>query len=170
MAAGSTYEPIATQTLGSAAASVTFSSIPQGYTDLVYVNNAIGATDGDVYGQLNGDTGSNYSYTTLYGYGSGLASGRASNTNQLGGVGRIATGGSVSILNFQNYSNSTTYKSVLTRVNNSGFTMAWVNLWRSTAAITSITIYPYSGTFSSGSTFTLYGIAEGIMANTYTLI
>jgi hypothetical protein len=77
----------------------------------------------------------------------------------LGGVGRIATGGSVSILNFQNYSNSTTYKSVLTRVNNSGFTMAWVNLWRSTAAITSITIYPYSGTFSSGSTFTLYGIS-----------
>jgi hypothetical protein len=39
-----TYEPIATTTLGSAAASVTFSSISGSYTDLVLVVTGIGAT------------------------------------------------------------------------------------------------------------------------------
>ena len=58
----STYTPIATQTLGSAAASVTFSSIPQGYTDLVLVDNvksASGAGDSELDVRFNGDSGSN---------------------------------------------------------------------------------------------------------------
>ena len=41
----STYSPIASQTLGSAAASVTFSSIPQGYTDLIIISGGISSSD-----------------------------------------------------------------------------------------------------------------------------
>ena len=39
MAAGNTYVALATQTLGSATATVTFSSISGAYTDLVLVYN-----------------------------------------------------------------------------------------------------------------------------------
>jgi hypothetical protein len=59
MAAGNTYEAIATQTLGSAAASVTFSSIPGTYTDLVLVVAMEHVTTGteNIVMQFNGDTG-----------------------------------------------------------------------------------------------------------------
>ena len=61
-----TYEPIATNTLGSAASSVTFSSIPSTYTDLIVVMNYANSTGlADVFFRFNGDTGSNYSDTIL---------------------------------------------------------------------------------------------------------
>ena len=63
------------------------------------------------------------------------------------------------IVQFQNYSNTTTYKTVLSRGNNaSNLVEAFVGLWRSTSAITAIDIKTQSGNFSIGSTFTLYGI------------
>ena len=72
----STYTPIARQTLGSAAASVTFSSIPQGYTDLVLVMNLGAATSDYVQIVLNSDTANTlYSGTYLLGNGSSASSG-----------------------------------------------------------------------------------------------
>ncbi len=63
------------------------------------------------------------------------------------------------IQQYQNYSNTTTYKTVLSRCSNpTGGTLAVAGLWRSTAAITSITLTPTAGNWLSGSTFTLYGI------------
>ena len=54
----STYQPIASVTLSSAQSSVTFSGIPQTYTDLVVVVS--GYYSGTTYGsfQLNGDSNS----------------------------------------------------------------------------------------------------------------
>ena len=159
----STHTPIATQTLGSAASSVTFSSIPQGYTDLVLViagNNS--SSTYSPYIQFNGDTTTNYSITNLYGDGSSAVSNRSSNTATayFGSLG--ATQGNA-IVQIQNYSNSTTNKSALIRINDAGFRVyANVMLWRSTAAITSLTVFNESpGTFASGTTFSLYGIAVG---------
>jgi hypothetical protein len=58
-----------------------------------------------------------------------------------------------------NYSNATTYKTALARTSEDGVAAAYVGLWRSTSAITSITIDKGSSdNFASGSTFTLYGI------------
>jgi hypothetical protein len=164
-----TYEPIATQTLGSASASVTFSSIPSTYTDLVLVINA-GPTDGEEGAQfrLNTDNGSNYSYTSLYGTGSTATSIRASNLT----AGRLTAGASAGatntltsnwIVQFMNYSNTTTNKTVISRDNIiSGSYPAvetLVNLWRSTAAISTIELRQSgSGQYMAGSTFTLYGI------------
>jgi hypothetical protein len=159
----STYTPIATQTLSSATSSLTFSSIPQGYTDLILViagNNS--SSTYSPYIQFNGDTSTNYSITNLYGDGSTAASTRSNSTSTayFGSLG--ATQGNA-IVQIQNYSNSTTYKTALIRINDAGFRVyASTILWRSTAAITSLTVFNESpGTFASGTTFSIYGIAAG---------
>jgi len=162
MAVQFTYVPIATQTLGSATASVTFSSIPSTYQDLVLVCNGIRSAAAVTAVQLNGDTASNYSQTLLSGNGSSASSSR--NTSVGNGVLDYTgntTNPSTTVAHFLNYANTNTYKTFLSRANNaSDFVGAYVNLWRSTAAINSIYIYAGSGTFNAGSTFNLYGIAS----------
>ena len=165
MAAGSTYTPIATTTLGSAAASYTFTSIPSTYTDLVLI---VAGTTGAVNNVLmqvgNGsiDTGSNYCTTFMYGDGSSATSSRQSNISTML-VGRISTAQSINIFQIMNYANTTTYKTFLCRGNNaaaSGQVTANVNLWRSTSAINQIKVLEQVGSdFQAGTTFTLYGIA-----------
>lgn len=161
----STYTPIATQTLTSATAGVTFSSIPSIYTDLVLVISAgssfsSGSPSCEI--QFNGDTSTNYSYTQLVGNGSTSSSGRANNQTR-GAIGNLPTTagrfGTI-VTHIQSYSNSTTNKSFLARSSDaSNFVLARINLWRNTSAITSI--YLFDGTasnFTAGSTFALYGI------------
>ena len=155
-----TYTPLATNTLSSAAASVTFSSISSAYTDLVLVCNfinTIGQTDHGV--RFNSDTASNYSRTQLYGTGSAAGSNRASSETLMNFLGYIGTSWGVSIMQIMNYSNTTTYKTALNRANGaSNQVVAAVGLWRNTNAITSLNIIASGGTFAIGSTFTLYGI------------
>ena len=163
MAAGSTYTPIATTTLSSAAASVTFSSISGSYTDLVLITSTasdISSDTNDIRCLFNSDSGSNYSSTYLYGTGSSAASGRTSNAAGAF-IGRHhPTEYGTGITHIQNYSNSTTYKSVLSRGGvASSLLIAYISTWRNTAAITSMTLTPTSASnFDAGSTFTLYGI------------
>lgn len=165
-----TYDSIATTTLGSAQSSVTFSSISGSYTDLVLVVAATGDRASNVDSlaiRLNSDTGSNYSYTYLAGEtSSGAISGRASNQTNIW-CGNFTSNNvdnpSPIIIQIQNYSNTTTYKTTLSRGNPiaGGYsaTNANVGLWRSTAAITSVTVRSETGNnFRSGSTFTLYGV------------
>jgi hypothetical protein len=151
-----TYEPIATTTLGTSASSVTFSTIPGTYTDLVLVVAGTSAATNGNEMQFNGDTGNNYSFTLLYGTGSAAVSSRNSNIS-FAYAGRTNTNQSVSITQIMNYANTTTYKTVLTRASSNGdIVMANVSTWRSTSAITSLV---YAGaTFNSGTVFTLYGI------------
>ena len=159
MAAGNTYVAIAEQTLGSAAATVTFSSISGSYTDLVIVISGSVTTGGpNIYLQYNGDTATNYSQTILYGDGSSAGSFRNSTTNKQV-IGDANTTIGTTIANVMNYSNSTTYKTNLARNSMSAYVEAWVGLWRSTSAINSVLIGVTSSTFIAGSTFTLYGIA-----------
>ena len=163
MAAGNTYVAIATQTLGSAAASVTFSSIPGTYTDLVLVCNSK-LTSGTPTSRLqfNGDTATNYSTTMIYGDGSTVGAVRVSNEASANTGGNTDEFGTT-IIHINNYSNTTTYKTTLSRYNFLGPAYSEggtkTSLWRSTAAITSIVVFPVSSTYVSGSTFSLYGIA-----------
>jgi len=160
MAAGSTYTPIATTTLGSNQASVTFNSF-SGYTDLVVAVNGTMSSTGNFYVQFNGDTSSNYSVTEMYGDGASAVSARYS-SQTYAFCGLLGTAQGNAILNIQNYANTSTYKTFLARGNYpSGYVIARVGLWRSTAAITSMTFAQASGfTFQTGSTFTLYGLAS----------
>jgi hypothetical protein len=161
MAAGNTYEAIATQTLGSDAASVTFSSISGAYTDLIMVVNAITSTASEYMSiNLNSDTGSNYSRTNLAGNGTSAVSVRGSNET-VGYIGAETYGTNAlkfnTVVHFMNYANTTTYKTFLSRANHVDLAAeAIVGLWRSTSAITTIKV---NSNFATGSTFSLYGIA-----------
>lgn len=171
-----TYEPIATSTLGSNQGSVTLGSIPQTYTDLLLVvtakDNRAGGALGDSVGvTFNTDTATsstNYSFTYMYGIGTSTsASGRSANSREIdiysiGTTDASSNWGTVTA-QIQNYTNTTTFKTLLSRGGSAAdSTAANVGLWRNTAAITSITLWPgYNGSgysFITGSTFTLYGI------------
>lgn len=165
MPAGSTYTPIATTTLGSNQASYTFSSIAGTYTDLILViNGKHSANQNEGYGlQFNSDTGSNYSSTILRGDGSTASSTRVSNQTRILCGWLNATNEGTYINHIQNYANSTTYKTVVSRgsqTNSNTYLNAAVGLWRSTSAITSITVIPDAASLASGMTLTLYGIAS----------
>lgn len=165
MPAGNTYEAIATTTVsGTTTQSVTFSSIPSTYTDLVLVYSAkTDTSDTDMLIQFNGDTGSNYSNTIISGTGASALSGRGINQtfiycDSYGAV--TTTSYNVAIINLNNYANTTTNKTMISRSNNAGLGVdAVVGLWRSTAAINSITLDLISTRIiSAGSVFSLYGI------------
>lgn len=160
MAAGSTYEPIATTTLGSSATSYTFSSIPSTYTDLVLVASMKYTVSGDYTKlTLNTDTSSNYSSTYLIGNGSSASSGRTTSVTSINVAYDANNETFTDLFNFQNYSNTTTNKTVLNRHSVAGTRAeVLVGLWRSTAAISSITLTANTG-YAAGCIFTLYGIA-----------
>jgi len=157
-----TYEPIATTTLGSASATVTFSSISSSYTDLILVGNIVGqSATGGLQMRLNSDSSSNYSYTFLNGDGSSASSSRASSQTEASiSFSNSTTVPSSFITQIMNYSNTTTFKTLLSRSSSNGNTLAYVNLWRKTPeAVNRIDIITSGGyTINTGSTFTLYGI------------
>lgn len=161
-----TYEPITSQTLASNQTTVTLSSIPQTFTDLVLVVSSQGTRatfGGDLTVKINSDTGSNYSITSLTGNGSTASSARASNQSSLslgGDIGPASTSTyTPTIIHFFNYSNTTTYKTILSRHNNAGQRVALIcGLWRSTSAITQLDLTANGYDYVSGSTFTLYGV------------
>jgi len=137
----SSYNAIGSVTLSSAQTQVTFSDIPQIYTDLVVVCSLVATTatlQNAPQLRINGDQGSNYSATALNGNGTNAASGRWSNQTviyadyygilQNDGIGTMTA-------HYMNYTNNTTYKTV---------------------SIQFITDSP--NTFAAGTTFNLYGI------------
>lgn len=166
MAIAQTYEPIATTTLASAVNSVSFSSISQAYTDLILVATGKNSTsfDGIDIRVGNGslDTGTNYSITAVNGNGSAAQSFRDSNASSMTNMGITSSSYTqTSIYHFMNYSNTTTYKTVLGRSNVVDFRVAGiVGLWRSTSAINIIQLRSDNASynFTVGSTFTLWGI------------
>jgi hypothetical protein len=157
-----TYVALATQTIAVATSTVTFTSIPQGYTDLVLVVSAANASASNLEITFNSDTGSNYSRTQLAGNGSSATSARESNYTSYRTLNTPASTSTFSIatLHIMNYSNTTTNKTLLDRGGlSSDSTYAQVGLYRSTSAISTIRLLA-GANFSVGSTFNLYGIAN----------
>ncbi len=161
----STYEKIATTTLSSSEASITFNSVPNTYTDLVIVTNVKSTTTGNMTIRFNSDSSSLYSYTRLTGDGSSAASSRITDFNQLFTDSQGYFDGDnfnqAKIINIMNYSNTTTFKTCLIRSNRVQTGVdAIVGLYRSTSAITSILLSGNGNNFVAGSTFNLYGILK----------
>jgi hypothetical protein len=162
-----TYEPIATTTLGSAASTITFSSIPSTYTDLRVVINTTLTANGDITFRINNDSSSLYSFTNLYGYnGTNVYTGVSNNRTSIGINSGTTTSSLQPIfatLDVMSYGGSTNKTVLLTSAqdlngNNYSSVEVAVGLYRSTTAINSITFLLASTTFKIGTTATIYGI------------
>jgi hypothetical protein len=153
-----TYTALASRTLTSTATSVTFSSIPATYRDLILVIEGTYSTGtGNASIRFNGDTGSNYPYVFMLGGASGTSSGQATTTSLLTGGFNSATRNNV-VFQIMDYSATDKHKSVLNRMNEGGLTTyAWGGRWANTSAITSITVIG-TNPYAIGSTFSLYGV------------
>lgn len=166
------FESIASATGTGSSGTITFSSIPSTYKHLQIRWNAridTNVTTQNLRMQVNADTGSNYAIHWLYGDGSTAdVTGSASATFMhilAGTAGASATANimGVGILDILDYSSTTKNKTVKinpgTDLNGSGgYVSVCSGLWISTSAITSISLYPPSGNFTTASTFALYGI------------
>jgi hypothetical protein len=155
-----TYEAIATTTLVSTATNVDFTSIPATYTDLIAVwQGSTQAALITIY--FNSDTtNSNYSVTMVNGNGTSALSARYS-VPYLYNLPPTSGTQFNCIVNVQNYSNTTTFKTFLSRSNvtdNTGGPTATVGLWRNTAAISTLRFERTSGNFPIGTTISLYGV------------
>lgn len=151
-----TYDLIASNVLTSSASSVTFSSIPATYRDLIVVVNK--ATTASFVLELGGQANS-VSNVRMWGDGSTTGSQAATNNS---GVGTY-NNANLAIWQVFDYATTDKHKAVLMRANStsgsfSGTTAA-AGRWGYTNAISTISITT-GGTFESGDTFYLYGIVS----------
>jgi hypothetical protein len=160
---------IESKTLGTAQASIEFTSIPSTFTDLVVLASLRPATGGIGYGliALNGST-ANFSGRTLEGNGSAASSNSFS-------VGRIMVAGD-SGYTANTFGNGLIYIPNYTSSNAKSLSSDWVTennatgsyqnifatLWNNTAAITSLSLSPAAAVnWAVGSTVSLYGVLKG---------
>jgi hypothetical protein len=161
-----TYEKIATTTLSSTASEISFASIPSTYTDIVMIVSGKSSSVDQIFLRYNTDTSTNYSEIRLSGNGTSAVCDRHSSVSYITmsryGYPSNTAGENVSIFQFMNYANTTTYKTCLSRVGiASGGTDFIAGLWRSTAAIDTIKISTSgfsTATWQAGTTATIYGI------------
>ena len=167
------YVLLETIELTQSAASVTFDNIPQtGYTDLKIVISGRSNRPTEIRDELlvrfNGDTGNNYNYKTLLGNGSSASSLNGSSASAIFRNDMPASGATANIFSNQeiyipNYLENTQKSVSIDSTMENNATASWshltAGLWTDTAAITSITLIPETSTFTSNSTFSLYGVA-----------
>lgn len=158
-----TYEPIATYSSSGSTNNFTFNTIPSTYTDLRLVAQVKSQSAGGDTMNIQINSLTSYSRTAMQGNGSTAVSFRSTGDTRIG-IDEINNSGSSVFTNalcdFMNYSNTTTYKTVLARGDNASSTVrAYVFLSQNTAAISTLTVTLSSGSnFSNGSVVTLYGI------------
>ena len=156
-----TYIALANTTLGSSTSSITFSSIPATYRDLVLViDNATTSVNQQFNFRFNSDSGSNYNHVYAASVAAGPESAGQSNQAQ-GRLGNIGTSAGNHIAQIMDYSATDKHKTVLVRSNIVGASQTWMlaNRWASTSAITSLQVFT-GNTMPAGVTFALYGIAS----------
>jgi hypothetical protein len=171
-----TYTLISSNVLTGTAASVTFSSIPATFTDLVVRVSARGTATANTVGfiyQMNSDTGANYSYTNVQATGSTASSSNNVTEGYSNGIfAGYITGASATADTFGSaevYIPSYTVSQkkaagsfIVTERNatTGQYITANAGLWNNTAAITQIDLLLLSGSFVSGSSFYLDGISN----------
>lgn len=171
------FDSISTSTLGTAAASISFSSIPTTYSHLQIRGlgrSSAAAELQDIRIQFNGDTAANYMLHRV-----GSQGGASATHNYLGSTGvtytypglplpsagqTAAIWGSA-IIDIPDYKSANKNKSIKTfggystlNVSGNNYSYFGAGTWLNTAAITSILLYPSSGNFTAGTTYALYGI------------
>lgn len=148
------------------AASMTFSSIPATYTDLLLVHSTR-ADQGAQYGINISFNGSSASFTGKYLQGNGSAASSGSSAQFIGispGTGYTANTFGNGYVYIPNYAGSTNKSFSADDVIENNATTTYADLaaglWSNTAAITSISIAAASANFVQYSTASLYGISK----------
>jgi len=167
-----TYTAIASITLSSSASSVTFSSIPQDYRDLVLAAEITHTANANNRIRINNDSSAIYSFVQMFRGGSGAES------NSGGGFTHFAmtpnfnpsTNSSepmTSVCQIIDYSVTDKHKTVLVRTNAvkntvTDFQSIAAVGWRyaDTAAVTSLVFSASTGDLQAGTTINLFGIAS----------
>jgi hypothetical protein len=153
-----TYDLIASNVLGSSASSIEFASISGSYRDLVIIVTATNSSLAQLRVRPNGLT-TNLSSVTAEGNGTTTASNTYANIGEMGLFNNLSSEISVQTIQFMDYATDK-HKTVLMRTNRAGGGVSMIaGRWASTSAITSIVLAPDGGTFNTGSSFYLYGIA-----------
>jgi hypothetical protein len=168
----SSYESIATTTLGTATASITFSSIPATFTHL-QIRLIARSTRSSGISQyklnFNGDTAGNYAGHYFFGSGGAPLVGfdGASATyiwgNPIAAASNAANIFGVGIVDILDYKDTNKYKTIRalggSDENGGGYVGFLSGVWMSSSAITSITIgEPYGANFATYTSAALYGI------------
>jgi hypothetical protein len=163
------FESIATTTVGAGGqATVTFSSIPSTYKHLqIRFMSKSNNTNDAIDMRFNSDTGNNYSYHELYGDGSSAGSGVSTprSTIPLAGGGAPAANTNVfgvSVVDILDYADTNKFKTIRNLggvdFNGSGVVMLISGNWRSTSAVSTISLALRSNNVGQYSSFALYGI------------
>jgi hypothetical protein len=158
---------IETKTLGTAAASIEFTSIPQDFTDLVLLASTRNTGESTFYLVSFNSLTTNFSYRYLQGFGSGVDNGAASVRPFVSMPKNSFTANTFSndLVYVPNYTASTNKSISIDSVaeNNAteGYQTFVAGLWSNTSAITSLQLNTGANNFAIGSTFSLYGITKG---------
>lgn len=170
-----TYELISSSVLTATTQSVTFSSIPQTYTDLVlrlsYRTSASGLFGSNPAIRFNADATSNYSYTNVDGNGTSASSTQEVDINALymqssDSAGNTADTFTSTEVYIPNYTGTAKKPISIFKAAEQNATAAemhvFASLYEGTSAISTILIGPssniVSNNFVTGSSFYLYGI------------
>jgi len=152
-----TYTALANVTLGSSASSVTFSSIPATYRDLIFVfSGVVSAGGGEVVRiTFNGD-GNSANYSAVFANGDGSTTSSGTNARRFG---LMYASRSQTVASFMDYSATDKHKTYLSRTGGASNALEMIaGRWANTAAITSFQVFPDANGFASGSTLSLYGV------------
>lgn len=150
-----TYVLLNQITLAASSASVTFSSIPQNYGDLVLTVNGTANTNQSCAIYLNEDTtAANYFRAEAGGDGSSIFFGNVSTPNWM----TMTTSPCTNILQLMDYSSSSKHTSGVARSSYASATLINGIRWGNTAPVATIRVQANSGTFSADTVFSLYGI------------
>jgi hypothetical protein len=154
---------LATLTLGSAQATVTFSSITSAYRDLRLVVS--GTTSSNSYSRLriNSDTGISYYVASMEADGSSTFGGGGSNSYMDFANNYLnfnASSQAIMTCDFIDYSATNKHKMVIARTSSASQSVAlFGGRWASTSAVDTITITSAAGNWATATTFTLYGVS-----------
>lgn len=156
-----TYVPIATTTLATNTATITFSSIVSSYRDIVLVISGSDTVGGNLpLIRFNGDSGTNYSFVRAISYGV-VQSSQGTGFTSTWDLAAINIAQSTIIVNIMDYSATDKHKVAMARTN-SNSAEVWMGLarWANTSAINQIGLSLISGNYRAGTTISLYGIAS----------
>jgi hypothetical protein len=153
------YDALWSTTLASATSTITISNIPQTYRHLQL--RCIQNNGGDRL-QFNSDTATNYTRHYLLGNGTTASSGASINQtySAVGDYTSTASTFAGTIIDILDYKDTNKFKTIRSLTgfdtNSQGEIFLFSGLWRSTAAISTITIT--GGTAAQYSSFALYGV------------